>query len=1016
MHPVERFLGVHPNADAATVLGFSDPAPNDQRIAAALHRRLSMVNDHPAADTEAAETVRRHLYRAAESLRKQSAQQRPGAPDSKSSRPRDSQRPSFARSTSPRSEAPADQPRPKPALHITRPRPNLTAFDRRVLAVLISCGGWNAESRSRLVAVAGAHGVSPAGLLKVVTGLSEHVKSGGTRIAVEDITEGDSLADELYRQRTASGTMMSASPTVAAIERVSSNLQHKLSDQLRENSVPFRVGMSVAFACIAIAVCVLTAIFLLRDPRAEPTQRNETLSASQQQQTVDERPNAGNTSDGETADQQSLSPALDDKPLQIARIPTLAGRYPPPQGVQFAEQWPALLDRLDAITRKLQVSDTPSEATVRDWSVTMRELAGGWVLVDDEQHERAHQLVSEAMYYASSSPNATRRLLTALTPPGSALADPLDIWRGSWAVNALGRIAGDTSLPPVVQKQARDHLDLALHEDIDFDSLTGTHASAQWLEQLVPVFIERLVVNEELFDQWELWSAAFQRLEVPEKLTKARLNAVRKLLESSKDLASPGAAQQLLGRLITNLDYSSNRPAQKHLIALFNNDSITSDDLWVLTSLLAHSDHTPWFTTDFVLASNADQFEPVLRRRIRDRIGDAFPQADGAGDAAGGRGIVVDAQTGERWQSLFDQAIDERIANQTEALMRQLIVAAVINESASWLLEQDAEAASDALDAIEPWLTSSDRTRSGSILPGLDPDQQRAPRQPIGTPAGSDGAWAQAYEAARGNHEKQMRWLSNLQERGGGDLGPQDAAVFAQVVYRENIPAVRSKAQSILALQYANGPNVALAMLDYFPEAPRHESISQTIHELTGQLLPDIENTTWRVEARVALTEHALKLLKRDEYGVDAHADALTGVLLGRLHARLGRRISSASPQSPQEAMRQLLDAWRDRAAMYVPSDPVPGDRMSLRRRHATRLRLAEGPIQRFLAHQLAALELIAYVTAAEQPRVAEQITGVLNAAAQRRGRARYVLQQAVETERAIARLFRLQMALPESN
>ena len=48
----------------------------------------------------------------------------------------------------------------------------LTEFDRLVLAILIGAGGWNAESRQRLVAVASAHGVGVDGLMTVIRGLA----------------------------------------------------------------------------------------------------------------------------------------------------------------------------------------------------------------------------------------------------------------------------------------------------------------------------------------------------------------------------------------------------------------------------------------------------------------------------------------------------------------------------------------------------------------------------------------------------------------------------------------------------------------------------------------------------------------------------------------------------------------------------------------------------------------------------------------------------------------------------
>ena len=120
--------------------------------------------------------------------------------------------------------------------------------------------------------------------------------------------------------------------------------------------------------------------------------------------------------------------------------------------------------------------------------------------------------------------------------------------------------------------------------------------------------------------------------------------------------------------------------------------------------------------------------------------------------------------------------------------------------------------------------------------------------------------------------------------------------------------------------------------------------------------------------------------------------------------------------QRAAPAAAELAEAWRQRAVAVSSrvAHPVPGDEAEIQRRHATRLRLAEGPLQLFVASQLALLDQMAYMAVADQAGLREPALGVLIDSARRRSRMSHVLSQAVEAERAMNRLWRLQIAVRE--
>jgi hypothetical protein len=284
-----------------------------------------------------------------------------------------------------------------------------------------------------------------------------------------------------------------------------------------------------------------------------------------------------------------------------------------------------------------------------------------------------------------------------------------------------------------------------------------------------------------------------------------------------------------------------------------------------------------------------------------------------------------------------------------------------------------------------------------------------------GEPLGADGEWAVRYEQAGRGAEERQEWLEALRANAGTDLGPIDVETFVRVVYRGAPPEVRTLAQSILVEQFGDGPNVALEMLDQMPGVPAAPPISETIGRLTGRLLPSPHSDSWPVDARLALVEHALDLLGPASFEFDERLDAVIEAY-GRRRTALDPGASSATGiATPREAAEALAETWRRRCVGASGDAADQGPQrgiVDLQRRHVTRLRLVAGPIQAFVAAQLAVLDLMAYAAVVEQPARASSSAGILAESARRRSRSAHALEQAIEAERAMGRIWRLQIAV----
>ena len=299
-----------------------------------------------------------------------------------------------------------------------------------------------------------------------------------------------------------------------------------------------------------------------------------------------------------------------------------------------------------------------------------------------------------------------------------------------------------------------------------------------------------------------------------------------------------------------------------------------------------------------------------------------------------------------------------------------------------------------------------------------------------GQSIGRDGDFATAFQQTAKNTEQRLDLLRALRANGGSDLGPIDAEFFVQVVYRNSVQEIRSTAQAILLQQFASGPAIAMEMLDQFAEAPVNETTSETIQGFTGQQLPPVRSASWAVKARLALVQRVMSLRPETNIALDELTVALTDSYFRRLMLMRKDQVSSAPPHTPQEAAALLVQAWMERAATappvsprppypprppLPPISPVPDDYPGLQRRHMMRLRLAEGPIQNFVAQQLAILDLLTYITVAEQPAVHDAALEVLRKSSETRSRLPGVLEQAVEAELALARLWKLRIVVPDA-
>ena len=968
--PFQRFLGVESSSGPMKLLGLRAQRCDVSSVAAALEVRLRQVDHHPGGRSREAQQVRRRLCQVADTL---------GASIERAGKP-------AAVSPTSRSSPPA----PAPAVIHSIAADTLTDFDRHVLAVLVGCGGWNAITRSKLVGLAGAYGVSVQGLMRVVAGLSEYAKSGGPRLGTAEITSG--------------AARVAALPTVAPRQGEAESLRLTgFTPQLGQDSASTTIKLSLLFGLLTLVVAMVAARFLLFPGQSHRfTPAEETTASPPLKSPWTSTP----TEPTKAADDRPATPPT-HRLARFSQPPTFLGRALSPETARAADECSQLPQEIETVARRIAISDDPSEAVYRAWDDFMRTVGIGWAMIDDDTRAAIDRAIFEALYEASDSPSVADRLLRALMPPSGRLADPNDLWRGAWMAGTLARISSSANLSPAVIDRARTHLDIALNRRAlqaaaDFNSAAGA-----WLDGTVATLIDVMESDERIYDFWECWIAVQARLGRGDRLSAAVMFGIEAVLRSSTDLSRPGPGVNVLGRLLSMSDFDSSRIVKDRLREFFEDDQrISTQDLWVLTSLLAESGAASWFSDDLVLPSDGDW---MFRRRTADRISQRWPHAAWAvaEPNAEAPGLPVDPVLAARWLTLSQSQLHRPLAGEPERLMDQLVIACRLNEAVSWMVAREEAQARQLLDRLElievagPGGTSSAGAGASSVNPTRP-----------GGPTGRDGEWATAFEQAGRKTEERVQRLRVLRNSAGVDLGPKDAEALVRAVYHSSWEDVRKLAQSVVVERFTTGANVALQMLDQFPGASASQRTAETIGRFTGRLLPRGRSESWAIDARLSLVEHALSLQRLGPGRIDQQTAAVVESYLNRQAAMRPRGSSSDTAGTAHGVAQGLLKAWRDRAALARVADPVPGDLNELQRRHAARLRLTQGSLQRFVATQVGLLEMMTYLAVAEQLGLREPLADLLAESARRRAGMTHVLAQAVDVERAIARLWQAQLGV----
>ncbi|MCZ6834689.1 MAG: hypothetical protein O7G85_02850 [Planctomycetota bacterium] len=1001
---VKKFLNVMEFVDPMCLLDIKAESCDVESIDIALAHRMARIDTHPDAGQIDAEDVRQTLRAAASLLKDESFRETLVAIQkaTKSATNVPSVSLSAPTAESP-SSSPLSTPKLVPASGPASPAQTshrllsssalLTPFDRHVLAVLVGCGGWNSTSRSLLVSLADAYQVTPDGLVTVVKGLSDYARAHHQRIGVKEITQGMTTPQTNGHRdgaKSSGSIQTSRSQTVMSSELIEQEpLARKQWDTLT---------ISLLATLILVPVLLTALVFTLRGLREqEPGVKDSVV------QGIDTK--IPETPTNQVAEGDDPGQALARTPARFTTKPTFLGNGLPVEGADAADACVTLPEDFDEIERRVAVADEPSEAVYRHWDHSIDQFATGWVLLDESTRRASVRSMLEVLIQAADRPSVSDRLLQSLTPMTGKLPEPIDVWRETWKAYLLGRIVSLKNMAPVVTDQARRQLDVTL-PGRSLDSINDpTLVARAWLDHAAGQLIEFLEYEPRAYDFWELWLASQRELGTGSAHDLALFATLGDLMRTGVDLAREGPSVNIMGRLIDLIEWRGEK-RKTAWSELLDDPNVSARDLWVLTSLLNERNDVAWFSEAFIIPNNAND---LMRARMRDKIGQAWPfsglDLNNVSPVARANALLNESEA-RPWLELVTRFQNQHHPNDMESKMILLLGFARLNESFSQLFDREAALAGESSELASAILVELNQdNRPGLSGTSGNWRSSQVPSVKPGQPIGPDGVWSSSFREARRNTQLRLDMLSNLASTAGTDLGPVDAETFVREVFRGVPQDIRTQAQGVLLQRFSTGPTVMQALLDQLPDASRNANISEFISTLTGKVLPTPGSQQWTVAARMALLDHALLLRRSGRGAADVLTQELIDTYLNRIVALESGAERLTRPGSPGEAGQWLVETRLRRAGHMMTSAPVPDDLPGLHRQWIARVELVEGPIQLFVAQQIAGLELLAYEVAAQYPSERERVLVILKHAAQKRLQATHVLDQAIENERAMMEL-----------
>ncbi|MCC6283858.1 MAG: hypothetical protein IT439_00945 [Phycisphaerales bacterium] len=635
------------------------------------------------------------------------------------------------------------------------------------------------------------------------------------------------------------------------------------------------------------------------------------------------------------------------------------------------------------------------EQAATDFERAVLRLGEVWCDLPRDQRVAGVDQIVEYVYRASAWADIASSGVETIAGPsmrlrlaGKGLA-PDEVWPAIWSVGVLTRLSRERDLTSgavsVIDASLTGALGggrAALNQTFDAGALA---ALAEATRLLASPGDESSPTNpRELLDSWRRWIRAIDAVagtdpSVRNRLLLSGLDAILRegpAPETHRPTFDAGAA------VAGAVDWSDAVAARPWLIFAFSAPSISTPDLFIVTSAIVRQGKTEGVDTSMVLpASAGDQDRQMLRERYARLWGDVSEERED--------------ELADLWREALGRLEAGRRSDTTPAeFLASAVRLARLNLAAEQRWYGRFEDAGNLLgDLSGP--VDAEFSGTSEVSRPLDP--------------GADTSWAVDYLSTN-NAELRIQKISEVGSRGRYSQMTAEVLVFEAT--RSQRDRVRQAAYDAV-FRETDQPTVVNALLEQLPDIPGSRRNTALVGRaaLLGSLSPDDDR--WRLRARRALVERLTQMLaSTGEFAiVDRLGEIMSETYAARTSITAPTAASRAGLPRAEFSAALLRQSWRRRAEGALANPSLGFSLGEIERRRTARLALAEGPVQLFATEQFAVLDLMAFVLASERPDLVPAIRAAIEECAGRRRLAEHILEQISATELAMSVLWDLRLS-----
>jgi len=841
-HAAHKILGIRNANDPARLLGIAHWDRSVATLESALRTRVAQILSHPMRHSPEANFVRAAIKKAEQILRNQCIN--------------------------------------KQETHLSKQEstPSLTALDQSIIAVLVSEGGWNRQSRSRLVGVAAAYGLTVGGLLRILSALADSARSGQGPLALanrETVSPDRSWA-----------TVPVSVKRQGVIDELMDEAAARLMPSLKEQTPEAIIKLSVIFGLLTIIAIALGLMVLNRADEMATSTRH----------TADVLLQSPSTTASKAVDAEAGSTHL--------HFP----EYPTFEVDIFSAEVGDLVDLAADVPRSLQsvVSDISSagargesvkEGTIGLWNKSIDIMSRAWPFLDHALQEEVRNLILDAISFSSQLQQLPSLLLSSFRVDSAAVAKSfgnrvMSFSRKPWILEQLARVSCSSQVIPSTKTLAKN---MAAPSRLSCEAQTTRREA---LRQMGIDLVRRTEFDTNTLPLWEQWLAMVHRDPSDAVADALLVQTLEQILKSAVDLTRPSNTRKVLGRLVVETDWARTNQLRDALLGFYIDQSISQVDLWAVTGMLVDAGTVPWYKSEYAIEINDDMQH---RTAVANSLRSIWPESSSTTVTthflvlpAGFDPTLVNV-----WLGLISNCTDVSFS-----YAARFSIARRLNEIAASI-----------------WLGRP--SRAWELIGNLEqsPEYWRRGEANVTKGVKSSGLLSQQFKNSNRDAHVMMELLNALRSSNYSKLHMKDATTLARAALFHSDAGNRQEAVALICEKFAHSPEVALALVNVLTPSAKTPQVESLVAYLSDDILPARHDSLWLVAARRAFVQHALtadnkELKELDEAALTAAASAIGEALLVD-----PTRIPPSHETTISQAYRQLVESWSRRLGNYSTLD-----------------------------------------------------------------------------------------------